>query len=81
MMNKNITNGGLYMALIKCPECKKKISDVAEKCPNCGKTITEADIVNAYENKRKREKRKQKRRKNKRRYKKKRRKEKVKENL
>lgn len=58
MINKNITNGGIYMALIKCPECKKKISDVAEKCPNCGKTITEADIGNAYEKKRKGKKRK-----------------------
>lgn len=24
------------MALIKCPECGKEISDLAEKCPNCG---------------------------------------------
>lgn len=24
------------MALIKCPECKKDISDKAEVCPNCG---------------------------------------------
>lgn len=24
------------MALIKCPECGKEISDKAEKCPNCG---------------------------------------------
>ncbi len=24
------------MALIKCPECKKKISNTAEKCPHCG---------------------------------------------
>ena len=46
------------MALIKCPECKKKISDVAEKCPNCGKTITEADIGSAYEQNKKWEKRK-----------------------
>ena len=27
------------MALIKCPECKKKISDQCEKCPNCGLDI------------------------------------------
>ena len=27
------------MALIKCPECKKKISDQCEKCPNCGYPI------------------------------------------
>ena len=24
------------MALIKCPECGKEISDNASKCPNCG---------------------------------------------
>lgn len=24
------------MAMIRCPECKKEISDLAEKCPNCG---------------------------------------------
>ena len=24
------------MALIKCPECGKEISDKANKCPNCG---------------------------------------------
>ena len=24
------------MALIKCPECGKKISDKAPSCPNCG---------------------------------------------
>lgn len=27
------------MALIKCPECKKKISDQCGKCPNCGYPI------------------------------------------
>ena len=26
------------MALIKCPNCGKEISDSAEKCPNCGAT-------------------------------------------
>ena len=24
------------MALIECPECKKRISSLAEACPNCG---------------------------------------------
>ena len=24
------------MALIKCPECKKEVSDKAITCPNCG---------------------------------------------
>lgn len=28
------------MSLIKCPECKKKISDNVDKCPNCGNPIT-----------------------------------------
>ena len=27
------------MALIKCPECGKEISDQADKCPSCGYTI------------------------------------------
>lgn len=27
------------MALINCPECKKKISETASKCPNCGYKI------------------------------------------
>lgn len=29
------------MALVKCPECKKKISDKCDKCPNCGYPINE----------------------------------------
>lgn len=29
------------MALIKCPECGKEISDKAETCPNCGYPIVE----------------------------------------
>jgi len=28
------------MALITCPECKKKISDNADSCPNCGYQLT-----------------------------------------
>ena len=27
------------MAMIKCPECGKDISDKADKCPNCGYPI------------------------------------------
>lgn len=27
------------MALIKCPECNKEVSDEARRCPNCGKQI------------------------------------------
>ncbi len=29
------------MALIKCPECKKKISDSVVTCPRCGAVLTE----------------------------------------
>lgn len=29
------------MALIKCPECGKEISDRAKSCPNCGFPITD----------------------------------------
>ena len=29
------------MALIKCPECGKEISDMANSCPNCGYPIKE----------------------------------------
>lgn len=28
------------MAMIKCPECRKKISDRAKICPNCGYPIS-----------------------------------------
>lgn len=31
------------MALIKCPECKKKISDQCSNCPNCGYPINKID--------------------------------------
>lgn len=40
------------MALIKCPECGKEISDKASSCPSCGypinniKVETEQDRVN-----------------------------------
>lgn len=29
------------MALIKCPECGKEISDKAVSCPNCGNPIAQ----------------------------------------
>ena len=29
------------MALIKCPECGKEISDKAENCPDCGYPLTQ----------------------------------------
>ena len=35
------------MALIKCPECHKKISSETEKCVHCGATITREYAENA----------------------------------
>ena len=32
------------MALIKCPECGKEISDTAMNCPNCGYELKEKSI-------------------------------------
>ena len=29
------------MALIKCPECGKEISDKARACPNCGNPMNQ----------------------------------------
>lgn len=37
------------MALIKCPECKKKISDQCNSCPHCGYPITSSEESNANE--------------------------------
>ncbi len=31
----------LFMAIIKCTDCGKDISDKAKKCPYCGKTFIE----------------------------------------
>ena len=35
------------MALEKCPDCGKEISDTAEKCPNCGSTSLAKERSNA----------------------------------
>ncbi|OYT14928.1 MAG: hypothetical protein B7C24_15725 [Bacteroidetes bacterium 4572_77] len=35
------------MALIKCPECKKKISEYAKNCPHCGYRITTSVVSKA----------------------------------
>ncbi|MDD0825037.1 zinc ribbon domain-containing protein [Mannheimia sp. AT1] len=32
------------MALHRCPECRKKISDSVESCPHCGFSFKEADL-------------------------------------
>ena len=34
--NKIINTEVDFMALVKCPECKKEVSDTAETCPHCG---------------------------------------------
>ena len=36
------------MALIKCVECGKKISNSADTCPYCGKLLTEEDKFEGY---------------------------------
>ena len=33
------------MALIKCPECGKDVSDKAKSCPNCGNPISNNGVV------------------------------------
>lgn len=38
------------MALIKCPECRKKVSDKCGKCPYCGYPIESCDESNKPEN-------------------------------
>ena len=38
------------MALIKCPECGKEISDKAEACPNCGCPIKHEESTNCEKN-------------------------------
>lgn len=40
------------MALIKCPECGKEISDKAAACPNCGTPIADKKIPVHFERKR-----------------------------
>lgn len=38
------------MAMIKCPECGKEISDLANKCPSCGFPINSQNQNNSYHN-------------------------------
>ena len=35
--------GGIFMALINCPQCGKEISDKASFCPQCGFELTNAN--------------------------------------
>lgn len=37
------------MALIKCPECGRQVSDKASKCPQCGFPIRESMGANGKE--------------------------------
>ncbi len=36
------------MALVKCPECGKKVSENAESCPNCGEPIKKKQAKDEY---------------------------------
>lgn len=38
------------MALIKCPECNKNISDKAESCPHCGYSLNKKSNINIDKN-------------------------------
>ena len=38
------------MALIKCPECGKEISDTAKQCPNCGHPLTQKKLFTMEKN-------------------------------
>lgn len=39
------------MAIIKCPECSKEISDKAVNCPNCGAAVNTENSISAAVNK------------------------------
>ncbi len=42
------------MALISCPECRRRISETAESCPNCGYTRTLEEVTKIKEIRKKR---------------------------
>ena len=44
------------MALISCPECRRRISETAESCPNCGYTRTLEEVTKIKEIRKKRSK-------------------------
>jgi len=35
------------MALTRCPECRKKISESAQFCPHCGFSFKEEDMISS----------------------------------
>jgi len=39
------------MAIINCPECRKKISSTVNVCPHCGFTITKEEVNRAFKSK------------------------------
>lgn len=45
---KNERNG--FVSLIKCPECKREISNKAEICPQCGFPISKTQKLNKRKN-------------------------------
>lgn len=47
----DIEVGGKYMAMIKCSECGKEISEKANSCPNCGMPIAITQTNTALNNK------------------------------
>ena len=46
---KNFIREDFIMAMIKCPECKNKISSMARECPKCGCVISENEKRNLIE--------------------------------
>lgn len=45
-MSSCFVKGDFIMALIKCYECGKEISDKATACPNCGAPVIENNSLN-----------------------------------
>ena len=39
------------MALIKCPDCGKEVSDKAPACPNCGRPIAPRNLSSFFRQK------------------------------
>lgn len=46
--NLSCKDAEVVMSLIKCPECKKKVSDMAKVCINCGYQLANKD--NSFNN-------------------------------